>query len=107
MASTDRELWRRAVAGERDAFAELYDRHADAIYNYCFRRCADWSAAEDLTAVVFLEAWRKRRGVAFDREDAVLPWLYGVAGNSILMLGIVAVLSVFYVRKMVKLGDPA
>jgi RNA polymerase sigma-70 factor (ECF subfamily) len=80
-ALTDRELWRRAAAGEGEAFGELYDRHANAIYNYCFRRCADWALAEDLTATVFLEAWRKRRRVAFDREDAVLPWLYAVAGN--------------------------
>jgi RNA polymerase sigma factor (sigma-70 family) len=80
-ALTDRELWRRAAAGESEAFGELYDRHANAIYNYCFRRCADWALAEDLTATVFLEAWRKRKGVVFDREDAVLPWLYVVAGN--------------------------
>lgn len=78
---TDRELWRRAAGGEPDAFGELYDRHANAIYNYCFRRCADWALAEDLTANVFLDAWRKRRRVTFDREDAVLPWLYAVAGN--------------------------
>ena len=78
---TDRALWRRAAAGEAEAFGEIYERHANAIYNFCFRRCADWALAEDLTANVFLEAWRKRRRVVFDREDAVLPWLYGVAGN--------------------------
>jgi RNA polymerase sigma factor (sigma-70 family) len=78
---TDRALWRRAAAGETDAFGEIYERHANAIYNFCFRRCADWALAEDLTAIVFLEAWRKRRRVVFDGEDAVLPWLYGVAGN--------------------------
>jgi RNA polymerase sigma factor (sigma-70 family) len=80
-ALTDRELWRRAAAGEPEAFGELYERHANVIYNYCFRRCADWALAEDLTATVFLEAWRKRKGVVFDRGDAVLPWLYTVAGN--------------------------
>jgi RNA polymerase sigma factor (sigma-70 family) len=81
MAVSDRELWRRAAGGEGEAFGELYDRHANAIYNYCYRRSADWALAEDLTASVFLEAWRKRRRVTFDREDAVLPWLYAVAGN--------------------------
>jgi RNA polymerase sigma factor (sigma-70 family) len=81
MAPTDRELWRRAAAGEAEAFGELYDRHANAIYNYCFHRSGDWSLAEDMTATVFLEAWRKRRRVTFDREDAVLPWLYAVANN--------------------------
>lgn len=81
MAVSDRELWRLAAGGEADAFGRLYDRHANAIYNYCFRRTADWAAAEDLTATVFLEAWRKRRRVVFDSDDAVLPWLYVVAGN--------------------------
>jgi RNA polymerase sigma factor (sigma-70 family) len=82
-APTDRELWRRAAAGEPNAFGELYDQHANAVYNFCFRRTADWALAEDLTATVFLEAWRKRRRVVFDRDDAVLPWLYGVATNVI------------------------
>lgn len=78
---SDRALWRRAVAGEADAFGEIYERHASAIYNFCFRRCADWALAEDLTANVFLEAWRKRRRVVFDDEEAVRPWLFGVANN--------------------------
>jgi RNA polymerase sigma factor (sigma-70 family) len=82
MAVSDRELWLRSAAGKPEAFGELYDRYANAIYNYCFRRSADWALAEDLTATVFLEAWRKRRKVTFDREDAVLPWLYAVANNA-------------------------
>jgi RNA polymerase sigma factor (sigma-70 family) len=36
--------------------------------------------AEDLTSIVFLEAWRRRGDVALDRDSA-LPWLYGVATN--------------------------
>ena len=80
-AATDRELWGRAASGEADAFGELYDRHANAIYNFCFRRTADLALAEDLTATVFLEAWRKRRRVAFEDEDGVRPWLFGVANN--------------------------
>lgn len=76
----DNELWRRAAAGEPEAFGLLYERHARAIYNYLFRRCGNWSVAEDLTSVVFLEAYRRRReaGIA---EGKVLPWLYGVATN--------------------------
>ena len=81
MAVSDRELWRLAAEGEAAAFGQLYERHANAIYNYCFRRCGDWALAEDLTATVFLAAWRKRRRVVFDRDDGVLPWLYAVANN--------------------------
>ena len=82
-ALTDRALWRRAAVGEAEAFGEIYERHANAIYNFCFRRTADWALAEDLTGTVFLEAWRKRRRVVFDDEDAVRPWLFGVANNVI------------------------
>lgn len=78
--STDTELWEQAAAGEPAAFGLLYERHARAIYNYLFRRCADWSLAEDLTSIVFLEAYRRRATVEID-EGKVLPWLYGVATN--------------------------
>lgn len=71
----DRELL-RTPAG----FGGLFERHGRAVYNYCFRRTADWSAAEDLTSVVFLVAWRRRKDVRLD-GDSLLPWLYGVATN--------------------------
>jgi RNA polymerase sigma-70 factor, ECF subfamily len=76
----DNELWRRAAAGEPEAFGLLYERHARAIYNYLFRRCGDWSVAEDLTSVAFLEAYR-RRADAKIAEGKVLAWLYGIATN--------------------------
>jgi RNA polymerase sigma-70 factor (ECF subfamily) len=74
----DAVLWQAAAAGEHAAFGQLFDRHASAVYNYLYRRTADWSAAEDLTAAVFLQAWRRRGEVIFDRDSA-LPWLLGVA----------------------------
>lgn len=77
---TDRALWRLAAGGEPEAFGVLYERHARTIYNYLFRRCADWSLAEDLTSIVFLEAYRRRENVEI-AEGKVLPWLYGVATN--------------------------
>ncbi len=77
---TDLELWQQAAAGHSPAFGVLYERHARAIYNYLFRRCADWGLAEDLTSVVFLDAYRRRATARID-EEKVLPWLYGVATN--------------------------
>jgi RNA polymerase sigma factor (sigma-70 family) len=76
---TDGLLWARAGAGDREAFGRLYERHARAIYNYLFRRLADWSEAEDMTAVVFLEAWRRREVVV--EEGMVRAWLFGIATN--------------------------
>ena len=77
---TDAELWERAAGGEPFAFGVLFERHGRAVYNYCFRRTANWSQAEELTSVVFLEAWRRRREVQLEGERA-LPWLLGVATN--------------------------
>ena len=79
-AVTDAELWRLAANGDASAFGVLFERHAKTVYNYCFRRTADWAAAEDLTSVVFLEAWRRRSDVRLDGASA-LPWLLGVATN--------------------------
>jgi RNA polymerase sigma-70 factor (ECF subfamily) len=79
MDASDADLWTRSRAGDRDAFGALFERHARAIYNYCFRRIGSWTTAEDMLSVVFIEAWRRR-----DQDlppDKVLPWLYGIATN--------------------------
>jgi RNA polymerase sigma-70 factor (ECF subfamily) len=75
---TDRELWQRAQRGEHECFGLLFDRHARAVYNHAFRRCASWADAEDLTSAVFLQAWQRRDEVVLDRDSA-LPWLLGVS----------------------------
>lgn len=78
--SNDEALWQASRNGDEQAFGVLYERHARTIYNYLFRRLADWPDAEDLTAVVFLEAFR-RRNDAVIVEGRLLPWLYGIATN--------------------------
>jgi RNA polymerase sigma-70 factor (ECF subfamily) len=45
---SDRGLLAAAAAGDSDAFGVLFERHARAVYNFCFRRTGDWSTAEDL-----------------------------------------------------------
>lgn len=65
---------------EEDAFAGLFNRHVYAVYADCFRRSADWAAAEDLTSIVFLEAWRKRSAVDL-AGVSFRSWLLGIATN--------------------------
>jgi RNA polymerase sigma factor (sigma-70 family) len=79
-AVVDRALWDRSVQGDSWAFGEIFERHARPVYNYLFRRLGDWAAAEDLTSIVFLEAWRKRHTVTLEHESA-LPFLLGIAVN--------------------------
>jgi RNA polymerase sigma factor (sigma-70 family) len=80
LSASDESLLQASANGDQRAFSELYERHARTIYNYLFRRLADWSEAEDLTAVVFLEAFRRRSEVVVV-EGKLLPWLYGIATN--------------------------
>jgi RNA polymerase sigma factor (sigma-70 family) len=75
------QLWEKIRAGDAEAFGLLFERHARAIYNYCFRRTADWAVAEDLTSIVFMEAWRRREKELL--PEKVVPWLYGIATNVI------------------------
>jgi RNA polymerase sigma-70 factor (ECF subfamily) len=71
---SDRELWTTS------SFGELFDRHAKAVYNHCFRLTASWVAAEDHVQTTFLLAWRKRARVQL-RQESALPWLLTVATN--------------------------
>ncbi|MEV6926823.1 RNA polymerase sigma factor [Dactylosporangium sp. NPDC051485] len=65
----------------RAAFGELFRRYSRPVYNHCFRRLASWSAAEDATSIVFLEAWRRREAAVTDAAGSLLPWLLGIATN--------------------------
>jgi RNA polymerase sigma factor (sigma-70 family) len=77
---TDRMLWDDAVRGDRAAFGALFDRHARAVYNHCFRLTASWASAEDHVSATFLTAWHKREQVRL-RHESALPWLLAVATN--------------------------
>ncbi|NED98083.1 sigma-70 family RNA polymerase sigma factor [Phytoactinopolyspora alkaliphila] len=77
---SDGQLWSRARRGNPAAFGELFTRHSHLVYSFCFRLTASWKTAEDLTTVVFLEAWRRRSSAAAE-QDAVVPWLLGIASQ--------------------------
>jgi RNA polymerase sigma-70 factor (ECF subfamily) len=70
----------RVRAGDPSAFAELYDSYASAVYNHAFRLAPDWSAAEDVMAETFMEAWRLRDRIEAE-GGSLRPWLLGVATN--------------------------
>ncbi|WP_405600869.1 RNA polymerase sigma factor [Streptomyces sp. NBC_01410] len=70
----------RIRAGDQEAFGELFDAYARSVYNHAYRLTGDWSVAEDVVSLTFLEAWRLR-GKA-DRDGGSLrPWLLGIATN--------------------------
>jgi len=74
------DLVERAVAGDADAFGELYLFHLDAIYRYVYYRVGDVKDAEDLTEQVFLKAWEALPGYE-QRGNPFSSWLYRIAHN--------------------------
>ena len=71
----------RVRAGDPEAFRGLFDEYARAVYNHGFRLTGDWSVAEDVVSLTFLEAWRLRGRVEAGVEGSLRPWLLGIATN--------------------------
>jgi RNA polymerase sigma-70 factor (ECF subfamily) len=81
-AETQPSLVERAVAGERDAFGELYERHVDRVYRFVWFHVGDAALARDLTQDVFVAALRGLPELRYaDRFDA---WLVRIAHNTVL-----------------------
>jgi RNA polymerase sigma-70 factor (ECF subfamily) len=81
MARTDAEL---LIASRDDphAFRELYDRWADRLLAYLYRRTLDAEVAGDLLAETFAVAFdRRRRFRDVGRPGA--NWLYGIAAKEL------------------------
>jgi RNA polymerase sigma-70 factor (ECF subfamily) len=80
MERTDTELLELSVDAP-GMFAALYDRHRLAVRRYVRRRVGD-GVGDDLTAEVFIRAFRVRDRFRADHESA-LPWLLGIANHVI------------------------
>lgn len=76
----DVDLAARAARGDTSAFEALYDRHVSRVHAHCARQLGSVQEADDLTAMVFLEAWRRRDAVRIV-DGSVLPWLLVTATN--------------------------
>jgi RNA polymerase sigma-70 factor (ECF subfamily) len=75
-AGSDAALIGRSCS-QPQAFAAIFDRHADELYRYVAGRVGA-EAAADVVAETFLVAFRGRDRYDTERPDA-RPWLYGIA----------------------------
>ena len=66
---------------DREAFAEIFERHFDPVYGFIARRVGS-DLATDIASDVFLTAFERRSRFDTARSDA-LPWLYGIAANKL------------------------
>src|SRR5271154_4669516 len=71
------------VSGSWDRFEALYRSSRDDVYAYVLTLLRDRAAAEDVTAIAFERAYRRRR--TFDRHRGEeRGWLFGIARNAAL-----------------------
>jgi RNA polymerase sigma-70 factor, ECF subfamily len=74
----DRVAVARMARGDASALADLYDRHARAIYSLALRMLADAAEAEDVVQEVFTQAWRQA-GLYDPARAPVIGWLLVIA----------------------------
>jgi RNA polymerase sigma-70 factor (ECF subfamily) len=75
----DAALVAASLAGQREAFDLIVERHRRAVYQVCFRFANNHEDASDLAQEVFVRAWRGLR--TFRGEAAFSTWLYRIAVN--------------------------
>ncbi len=78
-----RDLVKRAIEGDTLAFARLYDLYVERVYGYMHFHLNDEQAAEDLTARVFLRAWRGMPCYEPDKPPFHV-WLYLIARQALI-----------------------
>jgi len=80
---SDVDLLRLMMAGEEDAFAELYNRRQAGVYKFALQMSGSRETAEDVTQEVFIVLMRTAD--RFDPERGSLAaYLYGIARNYVL-----------------------
>jgi RNA polymerase sigma-70 factor (ECF subfamily) len=75
----DAALVAASVAGEREAFDVIVERHRRTVYQVCFRFVHNHEDASDLAQDVFVRAWRGLK--SFKGQAALSTWLYRIAVN--------------------------
>jgi len=78
--TTDRELIARSIRKDHKAFAELFDRHSQALFRYAFGLSHDADDAQDLVQESFMTAWKRLANVHLV-GDSMLPWLVVACRN--------------------------
>ncbi len=81
-SGSDAELARASAAGDRTAFAGIYDRYADRLHDFCAGILGDRDAAADCVQDAFCIA--ATRLPQLRDPDKLRPWLYSICRNEAL-----------------------
>ncbi|MEP6842124.1 MAG: RNA polymerase sigma factor, partial [Pseudolysinimonas sp.] len=75
----DEELIARS-RNDHGAFANLFDRHSDAVFRYAFTLTRNADSAQDLVQESFITAWKRLSDIRLV-GDSMLPWLLVACRN--------------------------
>lgn len=79
MEISDAAVVAQVLAGDKDAFRLLVDRHTRSIYGVAWRMTGNHQDAEELVQETFLRAYRSLR--SFELRSSFSTWLYRIAVN--------------------------
>jgi RNA polymerase sigma-70 factor (ECF subfamily) len=94
--SIEKDVVSRAVKGDGQAFAQLYEENFDRIYRYVYLRLGNQAEAEDLSQEVFAKAFEAMGSYKW-RNLPFASWLFRIAHNQI----------VDFLRKQTKVKEVA
>lgn len=77
----DAALTALAAMGDRDAFADLVERHGPSLYRYAARLLDDRGQTDDCVQDTFLAAWRGLPG--FRGDSSVRTWLFTICRHEV------------------------
>ena len=83
-------ILKRALNGEKEAFAEIYDFYVIRIFRFVYLKTSSKETAEDLTSDTFLKCWKyiKEKSESGKKEivknNKVSSFLYKIARNLII-----------------------
>src|SRR5579864_1805976 len=79
MEVTDAAVVAQVLAGDRDAFRVLVDRHSRSIFRVIYRMTGNQQDAEELVQETFLRAYKSLE--RFELRANFSTWLYRIAVN--------------------------
>jgi RNA polymerase sigma-70 factor, ECF subfamily len=80
----ERELIRRSLAGDAEAYGELVACHQRVLFNVALRMTGNREDAQDVTQTAFIKAFEKL--ATFDRSRKFFSWVYRILWNETLNL---------------------
>lgn len=76
----DIQLYRQAIAHDRQSFEQLYDRYEKLVFSFAYRMTNNQTMAEEITQDVFLKMWNGTNQYA-ENKGKFSSWLLTVTRN--------------------------